>query len=48
MEIDLEKGKISNLTTGKDYNVSPHPQFMQEIIGSGGLINMVKKQLGTL
>ncbi|HWQ79012.1 MAG TPA: 3-isopropylmalate dehydratase small subunit [Anaerovoracaceae bacterium] len=45
VEIDLKEGKVKNLTSGEDYAVSPHPAFMQEIIESGGLIEMVKKQL---
>ena len=46
LEVDLSNGKIRNVSKGDEYKVSPHPSFMQEIIKAGGLINMVKKQLG--
>lgn len=45
IEVDLRKGIVRNMTKGTEYVVSPHPDFMQEIIQNGGLINMVKKQL---
>ena len=47
LEVDLTKGVIKNITKDEAYEVSPHPDFMQEIIKNGGLINMVKKQLET-
>jgi len=43
--VDAAKGIVTNLTTGREYRAMPFPEFMQEIIASGGLINYVKKKV---
>ncbi len=43
--VDLKKGVIKNETTGETFYASPFPEFMQEIIDAGGLIDYVKKKL---
>lgn len=45
VEIDTEKGIIKNISTGKQYQAKPFPDFMQELIQAGGLINYVKAQV---
>ncbi len=45
LEVDLETGKIENRTTGKVYNARPFPEFMQDLIRKGGLMNKVKSEL---
>jgi len=45
LEVDIDKGEIKNLRTGKTYQAAPFPPFMQEIIKDGGLIEHVKKEL---
>ncbi len=45
MEIDLDKGKITNLTQKKTYQAQPFPEFMQQIIRAGGLMPFVKQRL---
>ena len=45
LEVDIDKGEIKNLRTGKTYQAEPFPPFMQEIIKDGGLIEHVKKEL---
>ena len=45
VEIDLDKGQIKDITTGSDYDMPPLPDFIQEVITSGGYINYTKKQL---
>ncbi len=45
IEVDLEKGKIKNVTTGKTYNATAFPPFMQELINAGGLMEYVKKKI---
>jgi len=45
VEIDLDKGRVKDLTTGKDYKMPPLPDFIQEVIASGGYINHTKKLL---
>jgi 3-isopropylmalate/(R)-2-methylmalate dehydratase small subunit len=44
VKIDLDTGVIENLNTGLKYQATPFPQFMQQIIDRGGLINYVKEQ----
>jgi len=38
LEIDLAKGRISNVTRGLSYTAKPYPDFMMAIVDSGGLI----------
>lgn len=45
IEVNLEKGTISNESTGKTYTAEPFPAFMHEIINAGGLINRTKQRL---
>ncbi|MCL5102936.1 MAG: 3-isopropylmalate dehydratase small subunit [Armatimonadetes bacterium] len=45
VEIDLEAGKITNVTTGKSYQAKPFPPFMRELIEVGGLVNYAKEKL---
>lgn len=45
LEIDFSRGKISNITKGEDYDSLPFPQFLEEIIKGGGLINYTRKRL---
>jgi 3-isopropylmalate/(R)-2-methylmalate dehydratase small subunit len=45
LEVDLNAGKIKNLTQGKDYQAAAFPPFLQEIISAGGLIAYTKKRL---
>ena len=45
LEVDIDKGQVKNLRTGKTYQAVPFPPFMQEIIKDGGLIEHVKKEL---
>lgn len=46
LDVDLEKGKIVNITTGKTYSSQSFPEFMKKIIDAGGLIDYVKKGKG--
>jgi len=45
VSIDLDNGKITNLTTNKEYKFKAIPEFMQELIATGGLINYAKKEM---
>lgn len=45
ISIDLDSGEITNLTTQKVYKFIPIPEFMQELIASGGLINYAKAEM---
>ena len=46
LELDLEKGVIINKTKGESYKINPIPEFLRDIIESGGLIAYCKKLLG--
>ena len=41
LEVDFNTGTIKNLTKNKEYKAEPFPEFMQEIIKSGGLIGYI-------
>ncbi len=41
IEVDLESGVITNLTRNETYKAQPFPEFMQQIIAAGGLMNYV-------
>lgn len=42
VSVDTETGAITNETTGQTYQAKPYPEFMQELIKAGGLINYIK------
>jgi len=41
--VDFNTGEILNLTTGKKYTAQPFPEFIQNIIKSGGLLASLKE-----
>ena len=43
LEIDLESGRIHNLTTGQVYEAEPYPSFMMNIINAGGLVQYTRQ-----
>jgi len=43
LEIDLGSGIIKNLSINKTYTTEPFPEFLQEIVERGGLMNWVKE-----
>ncbi len=43
LEVDLEAGKVSNLTNGTELNFSRIPEIMLRILNEGGLIPYIKK-----
>jgi 3-isopropylmalate/(R)-2-methylmalate dehydratase small subunit len=45
IEIDVDKGIIKNATRQEEYRANPIPQFMQELISAGGLVEWTKKKL---
>jgi 3-isopropylmalate dehydratase small subunit len=44
VEVDLATGVIQNLTQNQTYQATPFPEFMQQIISMGGLMNYVKQR----
>ncbi|HHT9126488.1 MAG TPA: 3-isopropylmalate dehydratase small subunit [Candidatus Brocadiia bacterium] len=47
VKIDLNKSKIINLTTGKQFPFEPFAKEMLEIIEAGGLMNFVTQKMRT-
>lgn len=45
VRIDMERGEVIDETTGKHYKFNPIPEFMQELVDAGGLIEYAKKEL---
>jgi len=45
VSIDMDSGTITNTTTGKVYNFTPIPPFMQELLSAGGLMNYASEEI---
>ena len=45
LAVDLTTGNIENVTKGKSYQAEPFPEFLQQIIAAGGLVEYTKKRL---
>lgn len=43
IEVNFEKGVLTNITQNKNYEIEPFPAFIQEIIKSKGLVNAIKE-----
>ncbi|AEE92066.1 3-isopropylmalate dehydratase small subunit 1 [Tepidanaerobacter acetatoxydans Re1] len=43
LEIDTDKGIISNITSGEIFEARPFPEFIKGIINAGGLMNYAKE-----
>jgi 3-isopropylmalate/(R)-2-methylmalate dehydratase small subunit len=44
LEIDLSSGTIKNLSKSQVYKTEAFPEFLQEIVEDGGLMNYMKKK----
>ncbi|MDR3263952.1 MAG: 3-isopropylmalate dehydratase small subunit [Clostridiales bacterium] len=42
ISVDFEKGIIANETSGNNFKILPLPEFIQEIVDAGGLLNRIK------
>ena len=42
VEVDFDTGVIINHTKGESYHAQPFPEFIQDIIRKGGLLNSIK------
>ncbi|MDI6785781.1 MAG: 3-isopropylmalate dehydratase small subunit [bacterium] len=45
IEIYLDKNCINNLTKNKTYSINPIPEFMQNMINSGGLMKYIRNKM---
>jgi len=43
VEVDFNTGLITNVTKGETYQAEPFPEFIQNIINAGGLLNSINK-----
>ncbi len=43
VEADLDNGVIYNRTTGEQFATKPFPEFIQQLITAGGLVESIKK-----
>ncbi len=44
VSVDLDRGIITDETTGKQYTAQPFPEFIQQIIRDGGLLKHLKAE----
>lgn len=42
VSVDFDLGEITNITTGQKFYAQPFPEFIQNIIKSGGLLESIK------
>ena len=42
VSVDFDSGVITNITKGETYKAQPFPEFIQNMIRSGGLMNSIK------
>lgn len=43
IQVDLQTGRILNVTRNQQFEARPFPQFMQDLIQAGGLISYIKR-----
>jgi 3-isopropylmalate/(R)-2-methylmalate dehydratase small subunit len=46
LDLDIENGKITNLTTGNEIEIAPLPPVMIKLLEDGGLVEHIKKHKG--
>lgn len=46
VRVDLESGRVENLTQKRQYQAEPFPEFLRGIIAAGGLVEYTKQRLG--
>jgi 3-isopropylmalate/(R)-2-methylmalate dehydratase small subunit len=45
VEVDLEKGVINNVTTGRKFTAKAYPEFMSQLVKTGGLIEYTRQRV---
>lgn len=45
VSIDMDKGTVTDKTTGKTYSFTPIPPFMQELLSAGGLMKYAEEEV---
>lgn len=46
LEVELETGRVRNLTTDEVFAGSPLPEFMRRLVAAGGIVGYVRARLG--
>jgi 3-isopropylmalate/(R)-2-methylmalate dehydratase small subunit len=46
LEVDLESGRIRNVTTGASFTAQPFPEGIRAIMAAGGMVGLVRSRLG--
>ena len=47
LAVDLQTGKVEDKTSGSVLQATKLPEFIMEILGNGGLIEHLKRRIGT-
>jgi len=47
VKINMDAGEIINITQAKSYKFTPIPEFMQELVDAGGLIQFAKNEIAS-
>jgi len=47
LKVDMGSGLITNLTKNETYQAGAVPEFMQNLIKAGGLMESVRQKIGT-
>jgi 3-isopropylmalate/(R)-2-methylmalate dehydratase small subunit len=45
LKVDLARGEITNMTSGRRFAAEPYTEFMAELIAAGGLIEYTRKRI---
>ena len=45
VSVNMNAGTVTNKSTNKVYNFTPIPEFMQELVDAGGLMNFAQKEM---
>lgn len=45
LEVDTDEGGVLNVRTGENYPAKPYPEYVQQIIDAGGLMNAVTQRV---
>ena len=45
IKVDMDAGEVINITQSKRYKFTPIPDFMQELVDAGGLIEYAKNEI---
>jgi len=45
VRVDMDAGEVINVTQAKTYKFTPIPEFMQELVNAGGLIEFAKNEI---